>query len=242
MHSNLLRKAGILIFCLLLSGCVEEKTNEQPIGKAESRTALRVFVIRHAEAFKNLPHPAEMSEEKLDSLTPKGIEQALAAGRLLKDKGVVAVIASPTRRTRQTAEEIAKSIGLTNPLDVDVAFSSLKTGKTPGGDPVTWSWRKKQWQAGHDPRPQGGESLKDGMDRASLAIEALVKKYPGKGVVIVTHSDICATLIGRAERTPLTECYRKHQVPMGSTSEVSVSAQIWALKSQGVVSAEAKSP
>ena len=89
---------------------------------------------------------------------------------------------------------------------------------------------------------QGGESLKDGMDRASLAIEALVKKYPGKAVVIVTHSDICAVLIGRAERTPLTECYRKHQVPSGSIREVSVSAQTWTLKKQGAVSTEAKSP
>jgi len=242
MHFKLLRKAGILMFLLLLLGCVKEETNAQPIERAVSRTALSVFIVRHAEAYKNLPHPAEMSKEKLDSLTPKGIKQAIAAGRLLKDKGVVAVITSPTGRTRQTAEAIAKSIGLTNPPDVDVAFSSLKKGKTPGGESVTWSWREKQWQAGHDPRPQGGESLKDGMDRAGLAIEELAKKHPGKAMVIVTHSDICAALIGKAEKTPLAECYRKHKVPLGSTSEISVSAQTWILKSQGVVSKETKSP
>lgn len=242
MHFKLLKKAGFLMFILLLLGCVKEETNEQPIERAVSATALRVFIVRHAEAYKNLPHSAEISMEKLDSLTSKGIKQAIAAGRLLKDKGVVAVITSPKGRTRQTAEVIAKIIGLKNPPDVDVAFSSLKKGKTPGGHSVTWSWREKQWQAGHDPRPQDGESLKDGMDRASLAIEALAKKHPGKGVVIVTHSDICSALIGKAERTPFAECYLKHKVPLGSISEISVSSQTWTLKSRGVVSKEGKSP
>lgn len=242
MHSRLLKKAGILTYLLLLLGCTKEVANEQPIERDVSRNALTVFVVRHAEAYKNLTHPAEMSKEKLDSLTSKGIRQAIAVGRLLEDEGVVAVITSPTTRTRQTAEAIARGIGLTNPPDVDVAFSSLERGKTPDGESVSWFWREKQWQAGHDPRPQGGESLKDGMDRAGHAIEELARRHPGKAVVIVTHGDICVALIGKAARTPLVECYLKHIVPLGSTSEISVSTQDWTLKSHGVVSREAKSP
>jgi probable phosphoglycerate mutase len=235
-YSKLVMKTVFLILLLLLLSCVKEETGEQTDIRDVTSNSLNVFIVRHAEAYKNLPNPADISSEILDSLTSRGIKQAIAAGKILKDRSIIAIFTSPTGRTQQTAAIIAKRIGLTHPPEINVAFSSLKKGKTSDGESVTWSWREKQWQAGHDPRPQGGESLKDGMDRASHAIEELTRRHPGKAVVIVTHSDICAALIGRAENTPPAECYRKHKIPLGSTSEISISLQTWKLKSQGVVS------
>lgn len=179
-----------------------------------------VFVVRHAEAYQNVVHLPGTSREKLDSLTSRGIQQAKKTGAYLKNKNIVSVIASPTWRTRQTARIIAEEVGLNGVFSVNPAFASMKKGQTPEGKPVTWSWRRKQWKAGKDPRPQEGESLEDATNRAVRAVEALTGKYPGKGVVIVTHSDICAGLAGHAENTPFYQRYTKHGIDLGSVIEI----------------------
>ena len=115
---------------------------------------------------------------------------------------------------------------------MDPGLSSLEKGRTEDGKPVTWSWRETQWREGRDPQPQGGESFKDGMERAGALIESLAKKHPGKAVVVVTHSDICAALIGCTENTPPAECYRKHTVGLGSVSQITVSASKWTLQTE----------
>jgi len=167
-----------------------------------------------------------------------GLEQAAEAGRILKGKAVVAVIASPTGRTRQTAEAITEALGLHEGYVQDAAFASLKTGTTPDGQPVSWEWRQEQWKAGHDPRPAGGESLTDGALRATNAIAQLAGKYRGGSVVIVTHGEICAALLGQAEGTPMCERYELHDVPTGSVSEIVITDAGWYLLKEGLTRAE----
>ena len=104
----------------------------------------------------------------------------------------------------------------------------------PNGKPVSWSWLKKQWKAGHHPRPKGGESLADGAARAIGAIDQLVKKYPGKAVAIVSHGDICAALVGEAENTPTSKRHELHDFATGSVSEIIITDSGWYLLSQGV--------
>ena len=220
------------IFCICLAllittGCASFTSPETKSDPYETR----VFVVRHAEAYKNLPFHSHMSKEKQDSLTPDGLKQAGKAGRYLKDREIVAVVASPIGRTRETARIIAQEVGLNGVFSEDLAFKSMKKGKTPGGEKVTWSWRKRQWKAGYDPRPQGGESLEDAIDRAVRGVEVLVKEYPGKGVVIVTHSDICAGLAGQAENTPYAQRYEKHGVGLAAVVEITVGPNgIWELR------------
>jgi broad specificity phosphatase PhoE len=164
-----------------------------------------------------------MPKEKLDSLTLRGIEQARKTGAYLKDKNIFVVIASPTGRTRETARIIAEEIGLKGSFSEDRSFVSMKKGETSEGKLVNWSWLKKQWREGRDPRPKGGESLEDATKRAVQALAILIKKYPGKGLVIVTHSDICAGLAGHTDDTPYPERYEKHGISLGSVIEIAVS-------------------
>jgi broad specificity phosphatase PhoE len=209
---------GICLPLLVSLGCapaISQKQSPEPGGT-------RLFVVRHAEAYKNLPLHSIWSKEKQDSLTPEGLKQAEKAGRYLKERNMAVVVASPTGRTRQTARIIAQEIGLKGGLSEDPAFKSMKMGKTPKGKPVTWSWRKEQWKAGHDPRPQGGESLQEAVNRAVQAAKTLIRQYPERGVVIVTHSDICAGLAGHAANTPFYQRYEKHGVGLGSVTEIVV--------------------
>jgi probable phosphoglycerate mutase len=238
MRSYLKAYAILVAGGFLLAGCGMRAAYEPKNRVVEGDVLLRVYVVRHGEAYRNVPHPADMPEQKLDSLTPKGLTQAASAGKFLKGKSVAAVIASPTGRTRQTAQPICEALGLQEGYAQDAAFASLKAGKTPDGEPVSWAWRQEQWKAGRDPRPAGGESLADGATRAVNAIGQLAKKYPGGSVVIVSHGEICAALLGRAEDTPMCERYELHDVPTGSVSEIVITDAGWYLLKQGVTRAE----
>ena len=61
----------------------EEKAADGKAGPA----ALRLILVRHAEAYRNLSNRSEVPAEKLDTLTPRGVLQADAVGRALKEKG-----------------------------------------------------------------------------------------------------------------------------------------------------------
>lgn len=229
-------KVGLVLWAagLLLSGCGAKVAHERPVPVVHGNVMLRVYVVRHGEAYRNVPHPADTPQEKLDSLTPKGLRQAAAAGKFLADKEVAAVIASPTGRTRQTAAAIVEALGLKERYSTDKSFASITQGKTPEGEPVSWSWRQEQWAAGGDPRPVGGESLADAVVRAMDGIERLADTYPSRAVAIVTHGEICAGLLGEAAETPMTERYKLHNVPTGSVSELVITDAGWFLLREGV--------
>lgn len=213
-----MRKFFITGICLLLlvgMGYAPVMARE----KSKGSHGTKVFIVRHAEAYKNLPVRVPMSREKQDSLTPEGFKQAKKTGEYLKNRDVAVVVASPTGRTRQTAHIIAQEIGLKGIFSENMAFRSTKQGANPDGSPATWSWRKGQWNTGYDPRPQRGESLQDAVNRAVQAVAVLIRQYPEKGVVIVTHSDICAGLAGDAVNTPFHQRYQRHGVELGSVSE-----------------------
>ncbi len=220
-----MRRSFIYCVWVILVAFIGAATDPSAQGATQKEAPVypMAFVVRHAEAYKNVSHPSDMAKEKLDSLTPRGIEQARKAGAYLKDKNIFAVISSPTGRTRQTARIIAEEIGLKGSFFEDSAFRSMKKGRTSKGKLAGWSWREAQWKAGRDPRPEGGESLEDATKRAVQALKVLIKQYPGKVFVMVTHSDICAGLAGHAGDTPYPERYEKHKTSLGSVSEIAFS-------------------
>ncbi|MHC4146212.1 MAG: histidine phosphatase family protein [Planctomycetota bacterium] len=221
---------------LLLAGCGAVAVDDRNRPAVKGNVVLRVYIVRHAQAYKNVPQPPGTPDEKLDSLTPKGFRQAAAAGESLAGNEVVAVITSPTGRTRQTADAIGKALGLDEHYFEDSAFASVKNGKTPDGKPSSWSWRKEQLKAGRDPRPVGGESFQDGAARATSAVNKLAEKYPGKAVAIVSHGDICAVMLGHAGRTSIHKRHQLHNVATGSVSEIVVTDEGWYLLRQDVSS------
>ncbi len=223
------------LFLVVIQGCSSPRIfHDRKDQGIQGKVVLRVYIVRHAEAYKNVLHLPSTPKEKLDSLTPRGHKQAAALGRFLKGKGVVAVITSPTGRTRETGDAIGTALGLAKRFSEDKAFASLRKGETPDGRPVSWSWRKKQWKEGHDSRPEGGESLADGVARATGAIDELAREYPAQAVTIVTHGDICAALLGQAVNTPISKRYKLHDVATGSASEIIITDSGWYLLSQGV--------
>ena len=80
---------------------------------ATASTGLRLILVRHAEAYRNLPGRQSVPDSMLDTLTPRGIKQADAVGKALKESGVqvATVLTAPTGRAGQTAALLIKALG-----------------------------------------------------------------------------------------------------------------------------------
>jgi phosphohistidine phosphatase SixA len=73
-----------------------------------------LYLVRHAEAAPGQP-------DELRQLTPQGRESARALGQRLRDEAgrVDAVLSSPLLRARQTADAIARELGVpAEPVDL----------------------------------------------------------------------------------------------------------------------------
>jgi probable phosphoglycerate mutase len=203
----------------------------------EEPPQLTVFLVRHAQAYRNVPgwlRPRDLSEQQLDSLTPRGETQAAALGRALAAERISLVLSSPAGRARQTAAAIASAVGAGEPR-VEPALGSLRGGQTPQGEPASYAWREEQWESGADPRPAGGESLGDGLTRARELIERLAAEQPGARVALVSHGEVVAALLGHAQGTPLLVRPAEHDVAAGSFSVLTLyAAPRWRLESEGL--------
>ena len=206
-----------------------------PLG-AEPRTTplVRVYVVRHAAAWKNVPsrqRPPGLTDAQLDALTDGGRAQAKAVGTRLAGAGVTRVVSSPAQRARQTAEVIAGVLG-TGAIEVSAAFQPLQNGTSR--EAAHYGWRTSNWKRGADPRPPDGESLGDALARASGFLDAIGRDAPGTTLVVVTHGEITAALLSQAAGvSPLTG-YARHFVREGTISDIAIGADGWELLATGV--------
>ncbi len=183
----------------------EEEAGKAAAGEAGS-VPLRLILVRHAEAYRNLPNRKEQPHEKWDTLTPQGVLQADAVGMALKKEGtrVAAVLTAPTGRARQTAVGIMKALGLKGAPKEDAAVNAC----------------------------QAGESSKDKAARILGAIEGLVKKYPGQTVLIVTHQHLMLSALKHAASKEEKEEEKSLSCPPGSIAVVLVGKDAWKIEKQ----------
>jgi probable phosphoglycerate mutase len=162
--------------------------------------ALRVYLVRHGQAFSNLDPVPDLPPGELDHLTALGTRQAEAAGRALAGRGVTRVLTSPASRARETAEGISQVLGLSPPA-VEPRLRSLELGRGTDGRKLTWKDRAAEWEAGRDPSPPEGESMERVGDRVDLLVRALARSRRGTGVVLVAHGEVLAAYLGHVRGT-----------------------------------------
>jgi phosphohistidine phosphatase SixA len=94
---------------------------------------MRLFLVRHAEAAPGEP-------DELRPLTPAGRAVARDLGERLAPESLDAVVSSPLLRARETAEQIARAVGLTPEADERLApgatAEDLKAAVAGRGDTV----------------------------------------------------------------------------------------------------------
>lgn len=167
---------------------------------------LEFCVIRHAEANKNVKAKPDAAP---DELTQAGQAQAQALAEALtpQRERTTRILTSPALRAQYTGEPIAKALGVE-------ARTSGELAQLRGE--ITWEARVEAWKRGEDVRPDEGEALRDGQWRARTLLLRLLQEEPGgKRVVLITHQDLSAVILGELEGTALLERPLKHALETG---------------------------
>ena len=138
-------------------------------------------------------------------LSEKGQQEAAAvAERIAMISPVAAVYASPLERARETAEPIAKRLGLR--VKIERGLLECEFGDWTGKELKDLS-KLPEWQTVQR-HPSGfrfpaGESFVELQARLAKAVEQLVARHPGEVVVAVSHADPIKIAIGDALGVPL---------------------------------------
>ncbi|MFC4061285.1 bifunctional RNase H/acid phosphatase [Planomonospora corallina] len=147
-------------------------------------------------------------------LTAEGLAQAAAAAdRLAREPyGIQAIVSSPLRRARATAEAVAARTGLEVTVDDDlreVDFGEWE-GRTFTEIQRHWPDELAAWLADPSVAPPGGESFEAAARRVEAARDRLVERYEGRTVLAVSHVTPIKTLLRLALTAPATALYRMH--------------------------------
>jgi probable phosphoglycerate mutase len=123
-------------------------------------------------------------------LTDLGREQARrAAARLAKRGPIDAIVSSPLRRTRETAEVVAQELGIDVQLEPGFAEAAFGDWDGLAFPDVMERWPDdiKSWLDSPAVAPPGGESLDEVSKRVDEARGRLLRDFEAQTVVVVSH-------------------------------------------------------
>lgn len=156
-----------------------------------------IILIRHGETvltpFKKFSGDGPLNPE----LTHIGLEQAekVAAAVALLNPEVI--IASPLKRTTQTAEALSKATGL--PITFDPAWIECSFGIWDGLsiDEVKEKYPAdyQSWLSSTGFAPPEGESYDNVAIRIDAALSQIAAEYPGQRVAVVAHNGVIKSAV-----------------------------------------------
>ncbi len=155
------------------------------------------YLLRHGQALSNVQSTVSSWPEIFENpLTEKGREQAFEAGKKLKDKQIDIIIASDILRAKETAEIVAREIGLS--IDhFDQRLREVGFGQMNGASLADFN---KQFGVGWDRIDKsinGSETYEQVTARMWDFLEDTEKKYQGKRILVVSHESTIWLLLSR---------------------------------------------
>ncbi|WP_206184556.1 bifunctional RNase H/acid phosphatase [Thermoactinospora rubra] len=175
-----------------------------------STTATSVFLLRHGET----PLSVERRFSGLGDaeLTPAGLGQAAKAAERLAGERLEAVVSSPLKRARQTAEAVARLTGLEVEVDEDLRETDFGAweGHTFAEVQQRWPEELAAWLADPDVAPPGGESFAVTARRVQRFRDRLLARHEGRRLVVVSHVTPIKMLLRFALLAPPASLYRMH--------------------------------
>lgn len=182
-----------------------------------------IYFVRHGETILTPMRKFSGTGELDPELMQEGLDQAqLVADEVVK-LGAEILIASPLKRTRQTAEAIARTTGLE--IIFDEAWYELSFGSWDGKSlEEVREESPDEFQAWLDSTsyaPGGGESYDQASERIETALEKLVAQYPGKKIIVVSHNGVIKTAAKLAIGGPSESVFHMDASPC-SISSISI--------------------
>jgi probable phosphoglycerate mutase len=133
---------------------------------------------------------------------------------------VEAVVASPVRRTVESAQILAERLGL--PLVEEPGFAEMEFGTWDGMTFAEVQEKRpeqlQEWLGRLDVAAGGGETLLEVEARVMAGLARVLERFAGKTVVVVSHVTPIKTLVAHSVDAPLTALFRMEL----STASVSV--------------------
>ncbi|GAA4729595.1 bifunctional RNase H/acid phosphatase [Nocardioides endophyticus] len=181
-----------------------------------------VVLVRHGVT----PHTLEKRfSGGLASANPGLSDEGRAQIRAVADwlgplaERVDAVVASPVRRTLESAEILAEALG--RPVEVEPGFAEMEfgvwDGMTFGEVGEKYPAELKSWLGSVDNAPEGGESFTTVQERVLAGLGRLQETHTGKTVVVVSHVTPIKTLVANAVDAPLEAVFRMELTPASVT-------------------------
>ena len=150
----------------------------------------KLFLVRHGEAENNVKNilNSDLSKNHYH-LTNTGKEQIKNLAKILKKEKIDVIFSSPFLRTMETAEIIAKEIGIE--VIFDERIRELEIGKFNGKtieefDAVFQNWPEKSEVKREDFGIESEDIVKN---RLNNFLKEINEKYSNKNIVIVSHGD-----------------------------------------------------
>ena len=174
----------------------------------------RLLLLRHGQTALSVQR--RYSGHGDPELTELGLRQAAgAAARLGRVEDIAAVLCSPLRRTRQTAEAVAAATGV--PLLVRPGLIETDFGEWDG---LTFAEARDRdpelhdrWLGAQDVAPPGGESFAQVRERVAAEQREILAAHPAQTVVVVSHVTPIKLLLQQALDAGPSLLYRLHLDP-----------------------------
>ncbi len=150
-------------------------------------------------------------------LSEEGRAQVREAAAWLAGLGerIEAVVASPVRRTRESADIVAETLGL--PVEEQPGFAEMEFGDWDGLTFLEVAERDQPaldaWLRDLDAPPPRGESFRTVEKRVLAGLEEVLAAHAGRTVVVVSHVTPIKTLVAHALDAPLEAVFRMELAP-----------------------------
>lgn len=168
-------------------------------------------LLRHGETALTPQKRFSGSGGSDPSLSDVGREQAERAATAFAARGTIeAIVSSPLKRCRETAQAVAARLGLDVRIDDGLretdfgSWEGLTFGEVRSREPEELN----AWLASPDAAPPGGESFAAVAHRVSAARDRLTAEYAGRTVLLVTHVTPIKTLVRLALNAPPESLFR----------------------------------
>ncbi|MGX7680515.1 bifunctional RNase H/acid phosphatase [Jatrophihabitans sp. DSM 45814] len=149
-------------------------------------------------------------------LLPEGLLQSSRAAQRVAELGPVdVVVASPLRRTKQTAQAVADLLGLT--VETEDGFVETDFGDWDGYSYAEvadkWPGQLQAWMNDPSVAPPGGESFEAVTRRVRRARDRVLAKHRDQTVVVVSHVSPIKILVRLALEAPPIALHRMYLAP-----------------------------
>ncbi|WP_069811678.1 bifunctional RNase H/acid phosphatase [Streptomyces sp. TP-A0874] len=183
-----------------------------PRERSALGTPATFVLLRHGETPLTTEKRFSGSGGSDPSLSPAGRRQVEATAAALAVRGTIqAIVSSPLRRCRETADAVGGRLGLDVRVEDDLrevdfgAWEGMSFAEVRDRYPDDLA----AWLASPEKTPTGpGESAAEVTRRVARARDRLIARYAGRTVLLVTHLTPIKTLVRLALGAPLESVFR----------------------------------